>query len=916
MAKLIKYLLHNKLALIGVIILINILIYSVCFFSSQISGHQNSIVRITNLKYNSTNDKPVSGFAKLPLTYKKFSINFEADFFPTDDNYSNIFQTANDPKTMRIELTHPSKLQVVIGYSADPLVKVYPISSKVKMNKWNHVKVDYAVNKTLYVKLNNEKPLYFNDKKLDPKINNLILASGFSNQRIFSGSIKNATFSMKFNQTNFIFYFLGLLSEYYLVILFSQIVFVLAIYLLRKIIKSNDTELKYFLYGFLVTFSILSVIVLLSGAIFTPMMGKRKWIPYLAVIAPSIILGLNYLMPVLLKNRILIITSGLVTLTIFIFGIFNYDLFSWMQVTGILLLFCSLAVIPFMKSFSFIFAGGFIFLYSLNSIIFINFYGTQNYIQTALTAIIVLSAFMYSLIKQTIKPIWVKINTAGFVLLMIISAFLVFRTDSFFLGSAEYHWNYYTGVIQTLRSGGELLWSAPSQYGLLNILIPTILPWTSRNSFFIFQAVLFLICTLIILRTIFMSFKNSAAFILISLTSLSLFYFADPSLIGPAPFPSSSAMRFLWCYILLFTILIEFRKRNLLNNNIKWVITGAYILGCFWSAESMFYCSAIYFSFLITSAVSMFKSKKGTTWIYKFLLNNIPVLILAFIIMNILYIAITGHMPDWSMYLMYAFNYALGYGELIFMPWGLHWAIIITMSGMVFVLSRLYAEKKYQEWIIGSVCFISLWIISSYYVGRAVSNNLTALLPLIFYIFIILISGLMKSKLFTYRLLLYAVFLPWIITGVIGGIGNPQFFEKVRNFKFFENINSKSFRPDNDLGQILKSLNTANGTRIVYYGDPHSNPVISTIKGVYMDPTAGMPFPLTLLEEPIPEERRNVIIDRFLSKVKEPVYFIYKKDEKLTRIILWKKFLENKYNIKNVNFTGSKYAVLKVLKKL
>lgn len=912
MEKIKKRYFQKNIVLLTALVIANAILYPACYFSSKISANQTTVRTISNLSFNSITDKPLSVSNKLPSFYKTFSVDFESDFQPSDDNYANIFQTGGDPKTLRLELIHPESLQVIVGYKDDPLLRVYPVSAKVKMNTWNHIKLGYSSNGKLYIKLNDEAEVSYIDSKFDPAISDLVLGAGFDRQRIFAGMIKNAGFRMAFNETNILFYAAGLLSKYYIILVFLQLLFFYARYLRLHNIKIKDSDSNEAFAGFLNTFSILAFTVLLTGMFSSPLTGQRKWIPFLSLLIPSAVLSINYLRIEFLNKKYFPIISGFFSLGLLMLGFLTYDRLSLLGVMGVLITSCCLAIIPLMRYFSFIFAGTFIFLFGINSVVFMNNYGTQNYLWTTLVALAAMGAFLFSLSGQNRPTRWTRANKIGFAVLLIISFIFALRSDSLFLGSAEFHWNYYTGVIQTIHSGGELLWSAPSQYGLLNVLLPSLLPWTSRNSFFIFQAILFSISTFIIIKTIYVCFKHSASFILISLTALSLFYFADPSLIGPALFPSSGAMRFFWCYVLIYAILVEYQRRSLLNGGIKWVVTGAYILGALWSAESMLYTTAIYATYLLACAISISKPKANSAFI--FLFRNISVIFIAGIIVNIAYLAITGHFPDWTMYLMYAFNYAKGYGEQKINPWGIYWAVIIALSGIVFISSRLYSAKKYSEWIVSVVCFASLWALTSYYIGRAVTNNLTALLPLIFYIFIVMSYVLMDSKLFTYRLLLNAVFLPWIVVGIIGGIGNPQFIEKMQKFKYAEDINSKSFRPERELGSILEALEASKGTRIVYYGEPYNNPVIRN-KGGYMDPIAGMPIPMTLLEEPISEVKRGVIIERFMNKLNEPVYLIHKENENMERFLSWKKFLEQNFFMEKKKVGNAGYEVFLVRRK-
>jgi hypothetical protein len=669
-------------------------------------------------------------------------------------------------------------------------------------------------------------------------------------------------------------------------------------------IKQDNTVFP----SFLKTFSVIAVTVIVVGIFSYPLIGFRKWIPYFGLLIPSVILSLNLLKINIFNKRYFSMVAGAIFLIVSIFGAFNYWNMSWFGISGLFITYCYLLLIPLnkYKYFFFISAGTFIFLFKINSIVFLNNYDGNSYIWTPLIVLLVIWVFLFSLFDKD-QISWSKINRAGFTILLIISSVLALRSDSLFLGSSEYHWSYFIGVIQTIHGGGELLWSAPSQYGLLNILLPSLLPWSSRNSFFIFQAALFVISTFIIIKTIYTGFKHRAGFILISLSALSLFYFGLPTLIGPSPFPSQSTVRFFCVYVLIYVIFREFHRNNILRDGIKWMVTGAYVVGALWSAESLFYCTAIYFTYLAGSTISILKAKTGSP--LKFLSTNILIVLTAFIAFNISYLMITHHLADWSMYFMYAFGYAGGFGEFGIRPGGIFWTVIIALSCIVFILSRLYSAKKYGEWIVLSVCFTSLWILTSYYVGRATASNLTAILPEIFYIFIIMLLVLKESKFFTYRLLLNAVFLPWVVVGIMGGIANPQFIQKLQEFRFAENVNNKGIKPDNELSNILKLLKVEKGTRIEYYWDLNTNPIISDGKGGYSDPLTGMPTPLVLLEDPISEEKRDVIMDRFLTKLNKPVYLIYGENDNQGVFANWKKFFKQNYFISKTDIGNGAYKV-------
>ena len=114
----------RKIAFLTILIVANLILYSVLYFASRISNDQPTVKQVSGLSFNSSKNKPQPVFSSLPRFYRTFSFEFESYFLPKDDTYGKIFQTGGDPKTLRVELIHPTSLQVVIGYKDDPGLKV------------------------------------------------------------------------------------------------------------------------------------------------------------------------------------------------------------------------------------------------------------------------------------------------------------------------------------------------------------------------------------------------------------------------------------------------------------------------------------------------------------------------------------------------------------------------------------------------------------------------------------------------------------------------------------------------------------------------------------------------------------------------------------------------------------------------
>jgi hypothetical protein len=140
--------------------------------------------------------------------------------------------------------------------------------------------------------------------------------------------------------------------------------------------------------------------------------------------------------------------------------------------------------------------------------------------------------------------------------LILLNLWLAFRNDALkSIDSSYFHVGYYAEVVKSLHSGGTLLYDTPSQYGFLNLLLISWIPTDdSRFAVYIGQAILIFLIVIFILLALQYKLKSNRTFLGYSLITIIVFYFADPDLIGPHVYPSSSALRFAPSLIFLLTI--------------------------------------------------------------------------------------------------------------------------------------------------------------------------------------------------------------------------------------------------------------------------------------------------------------------------------------------------------------------------
>ncbi len=352
-------------------------------------------------------------------------------------------------------------------------------------------------------------------------------------------------------------------------------------------------------------------------------------------------------------------------------------------------------------------------------------------------------------------------------------ALLALRTDSMFAPINALHWDYFVGPIRALREGGWLLWDVPSQYGFLTVLIPSVLPAQHAiDAFYWFQAAAEFAAAAIFYRTLYAVLRVHwlVAFALV----VAFFFLGDPLLIGPSPYPSMGAVRFFWCYVLLALAAANFLGARPSMTRFARAGGLAWIIGMLWSAESAVYTSVIYFTplFLQVGAVARESRSLQKTASVAFHIAGLPIAgtLLAAGVIEAVYFAALGHGPDWSMFIAYSRSYGGGYGERPIPYFGPIWLISLILFGGASIFAGLRNKKIAAPSYAVATALAVVWIVSSYYVGRAYPVIITMLSPLlIFAIFTTIRAGQALGK----PPLQVAVAFPFVALLLVSTFGNP-----------------------------------------------------------------------------------------------------------------------------------------------
>ncbi len=509
-----------------------------------------------------------------------------------------------------------------------------------------------------------------------------------------------------------------------------------------------------------------------------------------------------------------------------------------------------------------------------------------------------------------------------------LALFLGFRADSLFLdGSFAYHWTYFVGPVEALRSHGWLLWDTPSQYGFLNILIASLLPTKSAwEAIYILQSILLVLTSAIIYQ--FLKSTTSIFRIAASLAiAMCALHFADPYLEGPSAYPSSSVMRFFWCYVLVWIIYRYWQSERISFKSFAGYGSLCWTLSVLWSAESAIYGSCIFLPALCISWLQTYLPHSSQNWQtamktllkqrFFYLLTPFLVLFCVIVSVSIYYQIFLGHYPEWSSHFVYGLLYAKGFGSLALNIKGPVWILILLLAGLVTLLSTVILENPRSRTVVLLVSLIScLWGISSYFIGRAVPNNITAMLPLLVNILFIALQISAQRKPQNATVILQAFAPPFLFIILFTVVGNPGIFSQLSTLSSFSlHIDEKVPRAnfEMELSNLIKEAKIGAHDAIAYSGNLGLMPYVAQSPS---HERLWLPGPLQLLEVPVPPERQAEIIQRSIERGR-PLnkYLVHAKKEVEDRYENWIDSLQN-YFIKTATFESEHWIIIKYQEKI
>jgi len=469
-------------------------------------------------------------------------------------------------------------------------------------------------------------------------------------------------------------------------------------------------------------------------------------------------------------------------------------------------------------------------------------------------------------------------------LVYIVAVGLALRVDGFRTEGSWYHVSYFIGVIQTVRSGGLLLWDTPSQYGFLNVILPASMPILNPEQAFIsFQALLLAGVSIAVFAHI-RSLTNAYAGLVFGSVFIVLINFSDPLLIGPQPFPSSSVMRFGPSLVLLVT-LDRWNHRREVGLRSDAILTFTIAVAVLWSFESAFYSCAIVGVWMFGELLeSRGRGQSLRRKMRAVILGAMITIFLAFVYSAYVVIRV-GSLPMWQWFWLAASKYAAGHGQLPTDLWGAIWLIISAIVACLALLCIANEEGRASSY--ASVGALLGWC--TYYLGRSHSSNVIVMLPLLFTAVLIptlrvlhqtnkdedTIRQIFRSSLdvpFGVTVALSAI----IGAGVITSPELPGVVARARPFPMTA-IYEPAVSFPNALEELLNSIDIKE-LPVAYQGyfGMLPKPPDSIARRLDYEAT-WLPLPLALLEEPIPAEIRDQMVNRRFQRQPQDGYLIWHK---------------------------------------
>jgi len=304
---------------------------------------------------------------------------------------------------------------------------------------------------------------------------------------------------------------------------------------------------------------------------------------------------------------------------------------------------------------------------------------------------------------------------------------------------------------------------------------------------------------------------------------------------------------------------------------IKQAITLSIVwsLALIWSAESAIYGTAIFLFVIVALLLTYSTVNNRLELAVKYGLIATLCLVTVLVMLFTFYFVRLGVVPDLSSFYEHAIGYAEGFGYVPFSlsgPGNLLLLVFMGISILCMGAIRLGGDANDDTVAPFAAMAGCIWGISTYYIGRPVPQNITAMLPLIVmtvYFSVMLSKRMSPQRVYSLPIKIVAIPLLFL---VLIPVFNLKWVNNLAQIKSFtSNVTANLPKATDELQQLIDNIQPLTDESIVYYGDDAAPPILS---GDYarLNERNWLPIPLQLLEQPLSEARRKLYLTRYICR--------------------------------------------------
>jgi len=340
-----------------------------------------------------------------------------------------------------------------------------------------------------------------------------------------------------------------------------------------------------------------------------------------------------------------------------------------------------------------------------------------------------------------IRNSWLR--RAGDIIAITLLGLLAFRPADLSEVVIFHHWSVFVAPVVMLKQGGWLLWDIPAQYGFLSTLFIRALPLKDVwRALYVANSLLLWFGAVLLYRSLrrgdLSAGSNYFMPVLLTISWVFLVPGWGEEITGPQGTPSVGALRFIWCYVLVWQLakINSYELTSLKTKRALILGCTLWLLGSFWSAESAVYCFAIWipaYVVLIFGRYSAARTETSLGMIAFWILLPVGLLLACVGAIDAFYQIRLGHLPDWMAFVDPALAYSIGMFTEGISATGSGW---ILLTVLCVISAELHWQTKKRVLHASTIALLlgswgAVWATASYYIGRTADNNVNNILPIL-----------------------------------------------------------------------------------------------------------------------------------------------------------------------------------------